>query len=412
MSPWERIRRRVNRWRGDRSPGPAVPAAPDAAPAPSTETPDPSVTAALVAALEAQERPTLTQATVRVCLIVIAAVASVYVLYLVRDVLLVVFMAGFLALALGPPVDRMARAGIPRALGIIITYLVLLAAIIGVGLLVVPPVVRGVDSLANDLPGYVDDVRQNDTVREFDQQYHITDKLKQQINTLPARLGDAASALQDVTVGAFAAATEVVSVLTITFFLLLDGRRLMELFARARGPGHEPRLRRIGEDVYRSISGYVAGNLIISICAGTVTFVTLEVLGVPFAAPLAVFMALFDLIPLVGATIAGAAIAIVTLFNDFPTATIVWLIVLIAYQQVENNVLQPVVYRRTVDVSPLITIIAVLIGATLLGVLGALLAIPVAATLQIILRDVAENRTVDGAVAAEPAALPPDPGVS
>jgi len=257
----------------------------------------------------------------------------------------------------------------------------------------VPPVVNGVDDLANDLPHYIDDLRQNKTVRDFDEKYHVSDKLKEQANTLPDKVGDAAAALQDVTVGIFSTATNVIAVLTIAFFLLLDGRRLLELFSRIRGPRHEERLRRIATDVYKSTSGYVAGTLFISVCAGLTTFVTLEILGVPFAAPLSVLMALLDLVPLVGATIAGLVIAAVTAFNDFPTATIVWLVVLVVYQQVENSVLQPVVYRRTVDVSPLITILAVLVGATVLGILGALLAIPIAAAIQIVLRDLAAERT-------------------
>ena len=112
----------------------------------------------------------------------------------------------------------------------------------------------------------------------------------------------------------------------------------------------------------------------------------------PFAVPLAVLMAFLDLIPLVGATLGGVTIAIVTLFNNFPTSTIVWVIVFIVYQQVENNVIQPVVYRRTVNVAPLAVIVAILIGGSLLGILGALVAIPVAATIQIIVRDLWENR--------------------
>src|SRR5207244_1068215 len=135
----------------------------------------------------------------------------------------------------------------------------------------------------------------------------------------------------------------------------------------------------ISEDVYRATAGYVAGNLVISVVAGTTTYLTLLALGVPFAVPLAVLMSFLDLIPLVGATIAGIAVLLVTLFTNFPTATIVWLVVFVVYQQVENNVLQPIVYRRTVDVPPLVVIVAVLVGGSLLGVLGALVAIPIAA---------------------------------
>ena len=185
---------------------------------------------------------------------------------------------------------------------------------------------------------------------------------------------------------------KLVTVLTMTFFLLLDGGKILDFFLRMRGPSEEERLRSVFEGIYRSVAGYVAGNLLISFIAGGVTYITLMVLGVPFAAPLAVLMGFLDLIPLVGATIGGIVIGAVTAFTDFPTATIVWVIVLIVYQQVENNLLQPFVYRRTVQVAPLLTIVAVLIGATLLGVLGVLIAIPIAAAIQIVVRDVWDRR--------------------
>ena len=129
------------------------------------------------------------------------------------------------------------------------------------------------------------------------------------------------------------------------------------------------------------------GNFVISVLAGFVTYVTLTILDVPFAVPLAVLFAFFDLIPLIGATLGAILIGIVVAFVDFPTALIVWVVVQIGYQQVENNLIQPVVYGRTVQIHPLVVIIAVLIGAALLGVLGVLIAIPAAAAIQSVVRD-------------------------
>jgi predicted PurR-regulated permease PerM len=142
------------------------------------------------------------------------------------------------------------------------------------------------------------------------------------------------------------------------------------------------------------VSGYVAGALTIAFIAGTATFIVLTILGVPFSGPLAVFAGLASLIPLVGATIAAVIIGIVTVFNDFPTDTIVWVIWAIAYQQIENNLIQPQIQKRTVNVHPLITIVAVLFGSTLLGVLGAIVAIPVAASIQILIREYVDLRTL------------------
>jgi predicted PurR-regulated permease PerM len=328
----------------------------------------------------------------RVFFSVAALGALLYLLYLVRSVVLLVFVSAFLAVALGPAVDAFARRRLPRGLSILLVYLLIVAAIFGVGLLVVPPVVSQVNALANDIPSYLQDLRENDTFREYDDKYDITTKLEDQAKELPSRLGDAAGALRSVTVGVFSALVQLVTVLTMTFFFLLDGRRVVDFLLRARGPAREPRYRRVADSIYRSTSGYVAGNLLISVIAGTVAYVTMLILDVPFRVPLAVLMAFLDLIPLVGATIGGVAIGIVTAFNDFPTDTIVWVIVFVLYQQAENNLLQPLIYRRTVDVHPLIVIAGILIGASVLGVLGALIAIPVAAAVQVVIRDAWAHR--------------------
>jgi predicted PurR-regulated permease PerM len=198
----------------------------------------------------------------------------------------------------------------------------------------------------------------------------------------------------------------------MAFFLLLDGGKILDFFLRLRGRGEEERLRGVFEGIYRSVAGYVAGNLLISFVAGGVTYVTLKILGVPFAAPLAVLMGFLDLIPLVGATIGGVVIGAVTAFTDFPTATIVWVVVLVVYQQVENNLLQPIVYRRTVQVAPLLTIIAVLIGATLLGVLGVLVAIPIAGAIQIVIRDIWNRREPSIEIVEKPGGAAPGPATT
>jgi predicted PurR-regulated permease PerM len=173
----------------------------------------------------------------------------------------------------------------------------------------------------------------------------------------------------------------------MTFFFLSDGKRMLRFAFRELGPERGERLERIGEDVYTAVGGYVAGNLLISVVAGVTSYFAMLILGIPFAVPLAVLVAFFDLIPLVGSTIAGAIIAIVAAIVGFPGKLIAWLIFLVVYQQVENNLIQPVVYRRTVQIHPLIVIVAVLIGGSLLGVLGALLAIPIAATVQIVVKE-------------------------
>ena len=343
-------------------------------------------------------------------LVAAGVAAGLYLLYLVRSVIGLLFISIFMAVALGPAVDLFQRIRLRRGLAILATYLSLLLAVFVVGLLIVPPIVSETNQFVKNVPHYVDDLTHNKTIRKYDRKYHISAKLKKEATKLPSRLGSALGALRDVTVGVFSALVQLITVLTLTFFLLLDGKRITEWVFRELGPARGPRVRKIAVDVYRSVGGYVVGNIAISIIAGTGTWIVLSVLGVPFAVPLAVLMAFLDLIPLVGATIAGIIIGLVAATHNFPGDPIVWLVYLVVYQQLENNLLQPAIYRRTVALHPLLVIAAVLIGADLLGVLGALVAIPVAGAVQIVARDWWEFRKRQPSPLAPAEAVTPSGG--
>jgi predicted PurR-regulated permease PerM len=333
-----------------------------------------------------------TRTIVRVFFTLVALGVLLYTLYLIRSVLGLLLIAVFLAVALGPAVDHVRDLKLPRPAAILAVFLALFLSIFLIGLIVVPPIVDEIQAFAEDVPEYFDDIRANSTLREYDDKYDITSKLEEQAASLPSRLGDAAGALQAVTVGVFSTVVQLVTVLTITFFLLLDGGRIVNFVLAQMRPVHEERMRKVAGDIYGATGGYVAGAFTIATAAGVSTYVMLTVLGVKFAVPLAVLMAFFGLIPLVGATIGGVLVAVVTLFADFPGDLIVWAVFVVVYQQVENNVLQPLVYRRTVNLHPLAVITAILIGSSLLGVLGALVAIPIAAAIQIALMDVWAHR--------------------
>ena len=146
------------------------------------------------------------------------------------------------------------------------------------------------------------------------------------------------------------------------------------------------------KSINQAVAAYMLGNVAISVLATAATWLVLTILGVPYALALGVVVGFFDLIPLVGATIGAIVVALATATVDFPTATIVWVAFVVLYQRFENYVVQPVVYGRALDVDPIVTILAVLAGSALLGILGALLAIPIAAAIQIILRDWWANR--------------------
>jgi predicted PurR-regulated permease PerM len=323
-----------------------------------------------------------------VVLVAALVLAGLYLVYLIRDVIGLLLIALFFALAVAPPVDRLERVGLPRWLAIIFVYLGIGAAIFGIGLLIVPPLVDGVEGFSEDIPGYIDDLRENESFRDFDDEYNITESVEDQASELPSRLGDAAGTLRDVTVGVFSSFVQLFLILVIAFFLLMEGRKILDFIYRQMPAGREKRVRQVAADISGAVSGYVFGAFTLATLAGVVTYVTLELLGVPFALPLAIGFAFFDLVPLVGATIGGILVAIVVGFTaDLPVALIVWGGVLLLYQQVENNVLAPYVYGQAVRVHPLGILVGILIGAALLGILGALVAIPVSAAIQAVVRD-------------------------
>ena len=333
-----------------------------------------------------------TRQVVRIVLAIAATAGGLYLLYEVRGVLELIGLGLFVALSLGPFVEFLTRRRAPRVLAILTAYVALLGSIVFLGLVAVPPIASQIEAGVHELPTGIAKLREDPTFRKYDNRYKITPKLASEARKLPSRLAGIAKQLSAVTVGAFSAVTKLLSVLALAFFLLRDGPQLSRRLYRIRGPDHEERFRRVGTDIYHSVAGYVAGNLGISLVAGLVAYIALTAMGIPFAAPLAVIVGVFDLLPLVGATIAAVIVGIVTLFYSFPTDTIIWAVVVIVYQQIENNVLSPVVYRRTVQVPGMLVLISVLVGATLGGIIGALLAIPAAAAIQIVARDMVEQR--------------------
>ena len=334
---------------------------------------------------------------VRIVLIVVAVAICLYLIFLVRRPLLWLVIAIFLAAALSAPVNWLAQR-MRRGFAVAIVFLCLLGIPILLIALIVPPVITEGTDFAENVPRYARDVsdfvEDNKRLREINQDYDITRRLEQEAEKLPDKLGGAAGTLRDVGLGIVNSIFALITILVLTAFLLLHGREWTDRFLATRPPEQRERLRRSLDRMASAVAGYVAGALTIALIAGVATYIVLLILGVPFRGPLAVIAGLFSLIPLVGATIAAVLIGIVTLFENFPTATIVWVIWAIVYQQFENHVIQPQIQKRTVNVQPFITIVAVLFGATLLGVLGALVAIPVAASIQILIREWVDVRTM------------------
>jgi len=333
---------------------------------------------------------------VRNLLIVAGVALAVYLIYLLRRPITWVVIAAFIAVAVSGPVHFVERYVRRRSLAVLLVYVVLVAVPIGIVTLIGGTIVRQATELVADLPNYVREasefIRQNKTLNGLEQDYDITGKLQEQAASLPGRVGDAAGTLSGLGLAVVNSIFALVTILILSVFLGNSGRRWLDAAIRLRPTEQQGRLKRTADRVGQAVGGYVAGALAQATLAGFTTYVVLLILGVPFAAPLAVLVALFDLIPLVGATIGAAAVGIVTFFANFPVATIVWAIWSILYQQVENTVIQPQIQKRAVQLNPFLVIVAVLFGSTLFGVLGALLAVPFAAAIQIVVREYLELR--------------------
>jgi predicted PurR-regulated permease PerM len=301
----------------------------------------------------------------------------------------------FLALALDPAVSLIQRTWprggrMPRVLAILIVYVVALAALVFLTLHVFPPIVHDIEGLAHKLPGYVHDfenwANNNQQFQELNSKYHITQKLTQEASTLPSHLSSGASTLGSLTVSLLEHLLAAITVITLTFFLLLDGRGMVE-----RGTGRLPniqrdRARRIADRVAEVVKAYVSVNLLLAIAAGFLTWAFLEAEGFHLAVPLAVLVAFLDLIPLIGLTVGGFSVFVVLIIDGGPGDAIVWLAIFLVYQQLQDRIIQPLLYKGgALKVNPAVAIIAVIVGGNLAGVLGALLAIPTAASLGVII---------------------------
>lgn len=320
--------------------------------------------------------------------VVLAAAIVLQVLWVTRSVIIWVLIALFLAMALNPAVEFLVQRGVRRgvAVGIVVVGAILVIA--GIAATFVPTLVREVNDLADAVPGYLDDLtRGRGKLGFLERNYQIVEKARQAIEKSGAGgvLGLSSTALT-VTKSILSAVVAVVTISFLTLFMLLEGPAWVERIYGLVPEHAQPRWRKVGGDIYRTVGGYVTGNLAISLIAGVASTAVLLVLGVQYAVALGLIVAVLDLIPLAGATIAAVIVSGVGFLHS-TTAGIVLVIFFVLYQQLENHVLQPLVYGRTVQLSPLIVLVAVLMGADLAGVIGALGAIPVAGAIQVIVVD-------------------------
>jgi len=344
---------------------------------------------------------------VYVSLGVLAVLAAAAAVYTTRAVLVRVLIALFIAISLDPAVRALTRRGVRRSLAVLVIFLVAggLAAAFLVS--VIPAMVHQFQSLVHDFPGYIASLSDRSArFRQLTDRFHLTSKVQDLLASLPGRLG---GGVLGFTRRLFGALFDTLTVVVLAIYFMADMPRLrhnaMRLFPRA----HRVQAGRVADVMVDKVGSYMIGNLLISLAAGLASFAVFAALGMPFAVPLAFAVAVCDLIPMIGATL-GAVICVLAalLTTELWPTTVVVAIFFVVYQQVENYFIAPRILRSTVSLSAAAVLLAGLIGGTVLGLIGALMAIPVAAGLKVVLAERLQVR--DSADAGPADAEPADSG--
>ncbi|MBI2690488.1 MAG: AI-2E family transporter [Solirubrobacterales bacterium] len=323
---------------------------------------------------------------IRVVATVIAAVLSTYLIYLLKTPLMWLVIASFIAIAVSGPVNILSKH-MKRGAAIGIIYVSIVLIPVALGAILLPPLVSSAVDLVNDLPSYISDLektlQKDPRFEKLDENFGIQEQLSSAQKNLQSAIPSAAGALGDISKWIVDSLFGGFTIFVLSVFMVARGRIWIDAIVRRRAGPESVALDRTFDRVGASVSRYIGGAILQAFIAGVAAFSMLSVLGVSSPLLLAVVVAVFDVIPLVGSTVAGLFVGIVTLFASFPVDTIIWAGFVIAYQQFENYVVQPRIQSEAVNLEPFVVLTAVLFGGTLIGVVGAILAIPIAATLMI-----------------------------
>jgi predicted PurR-regulated permease PerM len=301
------------------------------------------------------------------------------------SILVLIFIAMFLAIGLNPAVVRLQRLGLRRGVAVAVVGLGVVLLFCGGIFALVPPLITQGNELIGNLPNYIDDLQRSDTLRDLNDKYDILDRLK-----TAATPGNITNAIGGVWGGAqfvFGALFNLLTIFVLTIYFMGAFDRVKASAYRLVPATRRERVTLIGDEILAKVGAYMAGALSIAIIAGTSTFIFLAIAGVAYPYALAVVVAVTDLIPQIGATLGAVVVSVVGFATSLPVG-IACVVFFLCYQQLENFLIYPKVMRRAVKVSDLAAIIAALLGISLLGVVGALIAIPAVAAIQLIVREV------------------------
>ncbi len=324
-------------------------------------------------------QPVRSREVVRITLVVAATLLGLYLLYRVRHVILLVGVAAFLAVALEPGVTFLQRLVRSRGLAVAMMAILVALAIGGFVASVVPPITRQAQNLVESLPAYSRELQDSSTpLGRLEQRFHIRERVESAVE----EASSAVTGLGMVFGTVVSAVANLLIVLVLSLYFLINAPRMKREGLRLLPASRRQRGAALVDKIFAKVGGWMQGNILISVIAGVLSFIALLLLGVPYPAALAMWVAITDLIPMVGAMLGALVCVVVAFFTDVTTGVLT-LIFFLVYQQVENYLISPRVMKRTLDVSPVAVILAALIGGSLLGPIGVLLAVPAAASIKV-----------------------------
>lgn len=341
---------------------------------------------------------------VRTMLLVLAFAAAVALALVSLGTLLSIFVAGVIALGLDPVVGALVRRGWKRGPAALAVFAGLFLSVFLIVVITVGPLWDQVKAFIEELPAYWQDLTNSDAFQTFVSS-GTQDSVRNALEELAAGLPEAASALMGIAGGLFGSILSLVTLTFLALFLLMERPSITDWLFGFTPPPVEARWRPILEESILAVSSSLIGNVAISLVAGTVAGVSAWIFGLPFPIVLAVITGFLDLIPQVGATVAAVILVAVALTVS-PTAAVAMALIQLVYQQLENYVVYPLVYRRAVELTAFTTIVAVLVASSILGVVGAILAVPFAAVVKIVVREAGRPRR-ERMEALRAAAAPP-----
>jgi predicted PurR-regulated permease PerM len=333
----------------------------------------------------------------------IAAVSAVLAaLWSVANIMVLVLIAAVLAIGLDPAVRRIERRGRSRGRAVTLIFLGALAVTIAFAWLVIPPLVTQVGELADNIPAYVERLSErDDAIGRYVRDNDVAERLQSFVETLPQKITNSFGTIVGVAGKVGSVIFNIVTVAILTIYFMLSLSRMRRTAAIAFAPGTRQRAEDVMDQAISRIGGYVAGILTTASIAGTSALVFFSILGlfgvgIPFAVPLAVFSGIAGLVPAVGAYIGAAPAVIVGFFQSGLTGVLI-LVYFVVYQQIENYVVQPRIMKNAVNLSPAAVIVSTLVFGSLAGFAGAVLALPAAATIKVVIVEVfLRDRVAEG----------------